>query len=164
MSQERDKADAIAELLDGRTLCCAESCTGGRVVQAFATVEYASNWLRGGLVAYQLEIKRRQLGVRAESMYTEQCAAEMALGAAKLFDADVAVSTTGVVGDEPEDGVAPGTIFIGTYVDGEVVTKRHHVAELGAAGESATNLALEGLLEHLHSTRRWSAAPSASER
>lgn len=158
----QDKAASIAELLDGRTVSCAESCTAGRVTQAFAAVEYAANWLRGGLVAYQLEVKRRRLGVQADSMYTEQCAAEMALGAANMFGSEVAVSTTGVVGDEPEDGVAPGTIFIGTFVDGAIVTKRHHFVELGiVASERAATQALDDLLEHLLSSGRERATSSA---
>jgi nicotinamide-nucleotide amidase len=147
------KAAEVAALLDGRVLGCAESCTAGRVTRAFATVEYASNWLRGGLVAYQLEIKRSHLGVQAESMYSERCAAEMALGAAQFFESDIAVSTTGVVGDTPEDGVAPGTVFIGTFVDGDIATRRHHFAEIGvAACERATAQALDDLLAHLRST------------
>ena len=151
----QDRAVEVAELLDGRSIGCAESCTAGRVAQALAAVEHASSWLRGGLVAYQLAIKRRHLGVQAESMYTEQCAAEMALGAAKLFGAEVAVSTTGVVGDEPEDGVEPGTIFVGTFVDGDLATKKHRVAELGtAASDQAAALALDDLLEHLRTTRQ----------
>ena len=150
LSPREINADAVAELLDGRSVGCAESCTAGLVAQALAAVEYASSWLRGGLVAYQLEVKRRHLGVKAASMYTEQCAAEMAVGAAKFFDCDVAVSTTGVVGDEPEDGVAPGTIFVGSYVDGDVSTAEHHVEELGvAASERAAAVALEHLRDHL---------------
>jgi nicotinamide-nucleotide amidase len=120
------------------------------VTQSLAAVEYASNWLRGGLVAYQLEVKRRHLGVQARSMYSEQCAAEMALGAAKFFSADVTVATTGVVGADPEDGVAPGTIFIATYVDGDVITKCHHVDGVGvAASELAADCALDDLRLHL---------------
>jgi nicotinamide-nucleotide amidase len=88
-------------------------------------------------------------------MYTEQCAAEMASGAASFFGCDVAVATTGVVGDEPQDGVAPGTIFVGTYVEGDVATRKHHVAELGVeASEEATALALEDLLDHLRTARQ----------
>jgi nicotinamide-nucleotide amidase len=155
VSQTAEIAAAVAELLDGRSVGCAESCTAGRIAQAFAAVEYASDWLPGGLVAYQIEMKRRHLGVRAESMYSEQCAAEMALGAAKFFGSEVAVSTTGVVGDEPQDGVAPGTIFVGTFVDGDVATKKHHVAELGdAASERGTALALDDLRNHLVSMRQ----------
>ena len=150
-----EKAAAIASMLGGRSLSCAESCTAGRVSEAFAGVVGASDWLRGGLVAYQLEIKRRYLGVRAPSMFSEQCAAEMALGAAKLFDADVAVATTGVVGADPEDGVAPGTVFIATFVSGEIVTRTHRFGVIGEdACERATDQALDDLLAQLRVAKR----------
>ena len=159
MSTISEKATSIASMLGGRTLSCAESCTAGRVSQAFAGVVGASDWLRGGLVAYQLEIKRRYLGVRASSMFSEQCAAEMALGAARFFETDVAVSTTGVVGDEPEDGVAPGTVFIATFVSGDVVTNTHRLGAIGdAACQRAAEQALEDLLLQLR-TRRPAGEP-----
>ena len=145
-----EKAAAVASLLDGRTVSCAESCTAGRLAQAFAGVANASDWLRGGLVAYQFEIKRRYLCVKAPSMFSEQCAAEMAFGAAKFFGTDVAVSTTGVVGDDPEDGVAPGTVFVATFVSGDLVATTHRFPELGAAAsERAAEQALDDLEAHL---------------
>jgi len=150
VSTMNEKAASVASMLHGRGLSCAESCTAGRVSQAFAGVPGASDWLRGGLVAYQLEVKRRHLGVLAPSMFSEQCAAEMALGAASFFDAAVAVSTTGVVGDEPEDGVAPGTVFIATFVSGDLVTRTHRFGEIGdAASDRAAEQALDDLLAHL---------------
>jgi nicotinamide-nucleotide amidase len=42
-----------------------------------------------------------------------------------MFESDVAVATTGVAGDEPEDGVAPGTVFVATAVDGTVSVGRY---------------------------------------
>jgi nicotinamide-nucleotide amidase len=143
------KAAEVADLLDG-LLCCAESCTGGGLTQIFAAVNGSVDWLLGGLVAYRIEIKRRHLGVQAESMYSEQCVAEMAAGAARLFGADVAVTTSGVIGAEPEDGVAPGTVFVGTFVSGEVSTRTHHLSERGAAAaERTAALAVDDLLAHL---------------
>ena len=150
MSTINEKAASIASVLGDRTLSCAESCTAGRLTQAFAGVAGASEWLRGGLVAYQLDIKRRYLGVQAASMFSEQCAVEMALGAARFFETDVAVSTTGVVGDDPEDGVEPGTVFIATLVSGNIVTNTHRFAEIGdAASQRAAEQALDDLLAQL---------------
>jgi len=152
---DSDTANAIASVLDGRTASCAESCTAGRIANAFATVAGAADWFRGGLVAYQLEVKRRHLGVQAPSMFSTQCAAEMALGAARLFDSDVAVSTTGFVGDEPEEGVAPGTVFIATFVAGDIVANTYHFdASGGTASQRAAERALEDLLAHLRKEPR----------
>lgn len=118
-------ARQVAALLDGRSIATAESCTAGRVAEALACVEHAVDFLRGGLVAYQDEIKRGLLGVTAKSVIGHAAAAQMARGAARLLDSEVAVSTTGVAGDLPEDGEPPGTVFIATVVDGRVATARH---------------------------------------
>lgn len=148
-------AEAIAELLAGRSVACAESCTAGRIGETFAAVSGAANWFRGGLVAYQMAVKRRHLGVRAPSMFTEECAVEMARGAAAMFTADITVSTTGVVGDEPEDGVSPGTVIIATYVAREALV--HTYRFTGNANQicaQARHQALADLLAAVQSPPR----------
>ncbi len=101
-------------------MACAESCTAGRLAEIFASVEGAAHWFRGGVVVYQVAIRRLLLGVESPSVLCERANTEMAVGVARLLDADVTIATTGVAGDEPEDGVEPGTVFIATYVDGDV--------------------------------------------
>ena len=148
-------AERVAEMLAGRSVACAESCTAGRLSETFAAVSGAANWFRGGLVAYQMPVKRRHLGVRVASMFTEECAIEMARGAAAMFGADVTVSTTGVVGDEPEDGVPPGTVIIATYADREA--RVHTYRFTGDANQicaQARRQALEDLVAALQSPPR----------
>src|SRR3954464_6252989 len=100
LADEGEVARRVAELLAGRTIATAESCTAGRVAEVLACVEQATDFLRGGLVAYQDEVKRGLLGVTARSVLTAEAAEQMASGVARLLDADVTVSTTGVAGDE----------------------------------------------------------------
>jgi nicotinamide-nucleotide amidase len=144
-------AGQLVEHLNGRRVACAESCTAGQVCAELASVGGASEWLQGGLVAYRVATKRKLLGVSAPSVFTEQAAGEMAAGVGRLLDADVAVSTTGVLGDEPEDGAAPGTVIVGTLVDGDVRAVTCHVG--GCAPDercaAAVATALRLLLEHL---------------
>ena len=47
--QDEDLARRVAELLDGRMIATAESCTAGRVAEVLASVEKAADFLRGGL-------------------------------------------------------------------------------------------------------------------
>lgn len=68
---DADLATAIVAWLGGRNLACAESCTAGRLSQAFAAVEGAQDWFRGGIVAYQVEVKRALLDVTEESVLNE---------------------------------------------------------------------------------------------
>jgi nicotinamide-nucleotide amidase len=120
--RDDDVAERVAALLAGRSIATAESCTAGRVAEVLATVDKASEFLRGGVVAYQESTKRRLLGVTAPSVLTEQAAEQMAAGVAELLDADVAVSTTGVAGDDELDGSPPGTVYIATSVDGRIAS------------------------------------------
>ena len=96
--RNEELAQAIANELDGRSLATAESCTAGRLSAAFASVTSASEWFRGGLVAYQVAVKRELLGVMSYSVVTQHAACEMARGVAELFHTDVTVATTGVAG------------------------------------------------------------------
>lgn len=160
-----DLAGEIASRLAGRTVACAESCTAGRLAEEFAAVEAASDWFRGGLVAYQTTIKRALLGVEMASVLNEEAAAEMAIGVAELMDADVAVSTTGVAGDSPEEGVPPGTVFIATYVDGHVRVATHRFdGNPEAICAAARDQALEMLLRHLDEHTRHGCRTGPSER
>ena len=76
-------------------------------------------------MAYQEDVKRGLLGVTARSVLTAEAAEQMASGVAGLLDADVTVSTTGVAGDEAEEGTPPGTVYIATSVDGRVASAVH---------------------------------------
>jgi nicotinamide-nucleotide amidase len=123
--QDEDIACRVAALLAGRSIATAESCTAGRIAEVLACVEEASDWLRGGLVAYQDEVKRALLGVTAESVLSRQAAVEMAESAQMLFDADVTVATTGVAGDDEIEGTPPGTVYIATSIEGRSDVKVH---------------------------------------
>lgn len=145
----------VAEKLDGRTLATAESCTAGRLSQLFAAAGGAQQWFLGGVVAYQTGIKRTLLGVRAASVLTEEAAEEMARGAAALLGADVGIATTGVVGDEAEDGVEPGTVFIATAVDGRVMSRAHRFeGDPPALVDEAAEQALRNLAVDLAAVTR----------
>jgi len=146
-------ARRTAEALAGRPLACAESCTAGRVSASLAGVGGASEWLRGGLVAYQAETKRSLLHVTAPSVFSEQAATEMVRGAADLFGARVAVATTGVIGDDPEEGLPPGTLMIGTMVDGDIQVLTRHLGGRNPEErcQTAVGAALSALLDHLAS-------------
>jgi nicotinamide-nucleotide amidase len=146
----RQAADAVAARLDGRTVAVAESCTAGRIASALAGVERAADFFRGGLTAYQEDVKRRLLDVEADTVLCERAACEMATGVAHLLDVGVAVATTGVAGDEPVDGVPPGTVFVATLVDGSTRTATIHVdADPDATCDEAAVRALSLLADHL---------------
>src|SRR5215213_9662264 len=146
-------AEEIGRLLGGRTVAVAESVTAGRVAEALATVTSASSFFRGGVVAYQEQVKRSILGVTAQGMVSSPAAVEMVTGVVKLLDADAGVSTTGVAGDDPVDGKPSGTVFIATFVDAESrVDEYRFPGEPLEVCEAARDSALAALLGHLRST------------
>lgn len=92
------------------TLAVAESLTVGRLQAEIAAVSGASAYFLGGVTAYGLEQKVSLLGVnrrhaRAVNCVSQRVAAEMAVGAAELFGADLAVATTGYAEPAPAQKV-----------------------------------------------------------
>lgn len=88
------------------TLATAESLTGGRIQSALTAVSGASGYFLGGITAYTLDQKVKLLGVDRNAAKKCDCvsaevAAQMARGAAVLFGADIAVSTTGFAEPAP---------------------------------------------------------------
>ncbi len=113
----------------GRTLACAESCTGGLLAEKLTRVPGSSGYFLGGVVAYSNEAKQSLLGVPAEMLETHgavsnEVALAMAEGARDRFGADHAVSTTGISGpDGGSDEKPVGLVSIaiagpeGSHVD-----------------------------------------------
>lgn len=110
------------------TLATAESCTGGRIAALLTEASGCGDCLECGYVVYSPSSKERELGVQAATinafgLTSQEVAEEMARGALHHSGADIAVATTGITGDEPMDGVAPGTVcFAWAYRSGEAVT------------------------------------------
>ncbi|HWB89039.1 MAG TPA: competence/damage-inducible protein A [Acidimicrobiia bacterium] len=106
--------EIIFRALDDRgwTIGTAESMTGGMVAAALTSQPGASAWVRGGLVAYDHELKGRLLGVTDLTTVVDiETAVEMAQGGRELLGADVVVAVTGSAGPEPLEK-PPGTIVI----------------------------------------------------
>lgn len=109
-------SDRIADgaLRRGIRICVAESLTCGLLASELGKGHDAADWFAGGVIAYGTDVKVAVLGV-AEGLdpCSAPCAEQLAAGVRTLFDADVAVSATGVGGPDPEDGHAPGTVYLG---------------------------------------------------
>jgi nicotinamide-nucleotide amidase len=143
------------ELVGDRVVTTAESCTGGLVAIALASASGSSDWFRGGLVAYQSETKFRLLGVSPGPVVSERAAAEMAVGAAKLLEADVTVAVTGAAGPEPLDGAPPGTIVIATHLRGGATSVNTYCFE-----GSPEQVCMQGRDRALHDLRDALSTPS----
>jgi PncC family amidohydrolase len=101
----------------GLTLATAESLTGGAVAAAVVSVPGASDVYVGGVVTYATGLKVSLLDVPQhlvdiDGVVSAACAQVMAERVRALTGADVGVSTTGVAGPDPQEGKAPGTVFV----------------------------------------------------
>jgi nicotinamide-nucleotide amidase len=95
--------DQVAELLAGRWVGLAESCTGGLMAARLTERPGSSEYVGGGVVSYSNESKSSLLGVdpgliESFGAVSPQVAAAMADGALDRFAADTAVAITGVAG------------------------------------------------------------------
>lgn len=93
-----------------RRLVTAESCTGGWVAKACTDLPGSSRWYRGGIVAYDNELKATLLAVHrdilaADGAVSQATIREMAVGALSQLGGDIAVAVSGIAGP---DGGGPG--------------------------------------------------------
>jgi nicotinamide-nucleotide amidase len=113
---EKDVLRLLAERR--QCLALAESCTGGCLADRLTNVPGASAVFLGGVVAYSNAVKKKFLGVRAETLaahgaVSRAVACEMAEGARKKFKADFAIAITGIAGPSGGTKAKPvGTVFL----------------------------------------------------
>jgi nicotinamide-nucleotide amidase len=97
--------EQVAELLAGRRIGLAESCTAGLLAARLTERPGASEYVAGGVVAYSNDAKRELLDVPADLIerhgaVSPEVAEAMADGALARFHADLGVGVTGIAGPE----------------------------------------------------------------
>lgn len=133
------KSEELVSLLidKGYTISFAESCTGGMAAASIVDVADASKVLNASFVTYANEAKIKYANVSGETLdkygaVSEQTAGEMAEGAAKANNADVAVGISGIAGPTGWTEDKPvGTVCFGYYVAGKLFTETVHFGNLG---------------------------------
>ena len=110
----------------------AESCTGGMVAAEITSVDGISAVFNESFVTYSNDSKHRNLGVSLQTLekfgaVSEECAREMAGGAAERSGADIAFSVTGIAGPAGGTKEQPvGTVCFGVFFRGKTVSKTAH--------------------------------------
>ena len=101
-----------------KTLCTAESVTGGKIASTLVSVPGSSAYFNGSIVAYSSEMKQELLDVSAEtikkySVVSSNVAKEMAISALKKTTSDYAIAVTGNAGPTSDDtSMTVGIVFI----------------------------------------------------
>lgn len=139
----------------GQTLATAESLTAGLLAATVAGVPGASSVLRGGLVVYATDLKGTLAGVdpavlASDGPVAASTAAQLAEGARERCGADWGIGLTGVAGPDPQDGHAPGTVFLGVAgPDGTEVTALSVAGGRWEIRLDSVRLAVSSLLDRL---------------
>jgi nicotinamide-nucleotide amidase len=122
--------DLVAQLLAGRRLATAESCTAGLLAARLTERPGSSSYVAGGVVAYANEAKVELLDVdprliEEHGAVSEPVAEAMAEGALKHFEADTAVAITGIAGPDGGSEEKPvGTVCWSVRLaDGRAITR-----------------------------------------
>jgi nicotinamide-nucleotide amidase len=110
--------DLLATLMGrAQTLAVAESLTGGLLAATIVDVPGASRVFRGGVIPYATDLKTTVVGVDADLLAERgpvdpDVTVALAEGVRVLCRTDWGLSTTGVAGPDPQDGVEVGTVYV----------------------------------------------------
>ena len=148
----------IGDLLRARgvKLATAESCTGGLIASRITDVAGSSEYFLGGVVAYAYEAKVALLEVswdtlKAHGAVSRETVIEMARGARKVLNADIAISVSGIAG--PGGGMPDkpvGTTWIGLSTsEGEWARLFHFDGDRAQNKSLAADAALQFLVDYL---------------
>lgn len=145
---------AIGDLLikNGKTVCTAESLTGGKIAATLVSVAGSSAYYKGSFVTYTAETKINLLGVSAETIkkYTvvsKEVALEMATKAKEKFQTNYAIAVTGNAGpttDQTDKSV--GVVYIALVSDKKSLVE---VFNFGQPREKVINRTVSKSLEIL---------------
>ena len=157
--------EQIGELLrhKGLSIATAESCTVGSICAQIGRVAGASDYLQGGIIAYQAELKDELLGVplsliEKHHVVSREVAEAMALGISERLHTDIGIASTGIAGPTGGDSIRPvGTVWLAAvwhHPEGDQIRyKQLHL--IGSRTENiakATEEALYLVIDLLQST------------
>ena len=149
------RTSEVIRRLRGKTHDTAESCTGGGNGAALTAVSGCSAVYKGGSISYCNEVKHRVLGVEQQLLDTlgavsGPVAEQMAAGARRVLDADIAVSVTGLAGPGGDEyGNPVGTVFIGYCDENQTLSREYHFpGDREQVRSQAVEAALELILQY----------------
>jgi PncC family amidohydrolase len=142
----------------GMRIAAAESCTGGEVAHRITSIPGSSAYFLGSAVTYANSAKMKILGVpdailQSRGAVSEECALAMAEGATRIFEADIAVATTGIAGPGGATSRKPvGLVYIAIAGPHGLDCQEHHFpGDRETVIAAAAEAALQTLLSHVES-------------
>jgi nicotinamide-nucleotide amidase len=154
----QDRAERVLDAAHEKhlKLATAESCTGGLLAALLTDVKGLGHVFDRGFVVYAKQAKCDLLGIAREKVDTcgavsEPVAREMALGALRRSNADIAVSITGFAGPGGPDDEEGLVHFACARRGGETCHREEHFGTIGRDGVriAALDVALKMLEQSL---------------
>lgn len=144
----------IGDLLtkSGKTLCTAESLTGGKIAATFISEAGASAYFKGSFVTYSAEAKVNLLGILPETIQkntvvSKEVALEMATNAREKFKTNYAIAVTGNAGPTTDhNDKSVGLVFIALVSDEKAIVEAFN---FGQPREKVINRTVSKSLEML---------------
>ncbi|MGX9133731.1 competence/damage-inducible protein A [Rummeliibacillus sp. JY-2-4R] len=116
----------IAEMLinNNLTIAAAESLTAGLFTSELAENTGIGQSLLGGMVTYNEQVKKEQLGMPKEilnefGVVSAECAGAMAKLVREKFKSNIGVGLTGAAGPDAHGDQPAGTVWIGIAIDND---------------------------------------------
>ncbi|MBG7611180.1 competence/damage-inducible protein A [Polaribacter sp. BAL334] len=137
LDDESSLEKTIGDLLikNGKTICTAESLTGGKIAATLVSIAGSSAYYKGSFVTYSAETKINLLGVLPETIQkntvvSKEVALEMATNAREKFKTNYAIAVTGNAGptiDHNDKSV--GLVFIALVSDEKEIVEEFNFGE-----------------------------------
>lgn len=159
--EEDSLQEHIGKILSrhGKTVSCAESCTGGMISSLFTSVPGSSEYFLGSVTSYANSVKQNVLGVPASIIsshgaVSSECVAAMAEGVRRITGSDFSVATSGIAGPGGGSEEKPvGLVWIG--VSSQMGTETFRMVFKGDRKRNIERFAanaLDKLRKHIQNT------------
>ena len=114
----------------GKTLCTAESCTGGYIAHLLTSIAGSSKFYDGSVISYSYKAKEDLLQVDKNILETkgavsEEIVTQMAMGALKNIGSDYVIAVSGIMG--PDGGMPDkpvGTVWVAIGSKNKIEAKK----------------------------------------
>jgi len=133
-NEDEKMENVLGKLLQSKnkTLCTAESCTGGYIAHLITSVPGSSAYYNGSVVTYSYKAKEDLLQVKEKTLLekgavSEDVVLEMARGALNDFRSDYAIAVSGIMG--PGGGMPDkpvGTVWIAVGNKEKIIAQKLH--------------------------------------
>ncbi|PQJ73978.1 competence/damage-inducible protein A [Polaribacter gangjinensis] len=149
-SLEKTIGDILTQ--KGKTLCTAESLTGGKIAATFVSEAGASAYFKGSFVTYTAEAKINLLGVSSETIkkntvVSKEVALEMAKAAKEKLQTNFAIAVTGNAGPTTDhNDKSVGLVYIALITDEKTIVEEFN---FGQPREKVINRTVSKSLEIL---------------